>query len=212
MRPRRSRRLDLQDLPRALAAALEGALRGEEVLLARGAVVLGTLSIAPVQHAGGVLEGALIAPDRAEPEPAPIPSGALVVATAMELSAGARSRLAEEFGEGFVVLDLHEAPPTADVLLVPPISPQLLAALRSQFPRARMLIAEIEDEDLGVHYAGPVTRMLEAGAAGYLPAGPLPEVARSVREHLDRQTAPTLGPGVMRHGDRPGGALPPASR
>ena len=179
MRHRAPRRLDLQQLPRAVADALERALAGEDVALVRGDELLGTLSVRPA-----VLEGQLLAGPTGAREERPVREDVAVVATAMELSRTARERLAEQFGEGFLVLDLHEAPSSADVLLVPPISPQLLGALRAQFPSARVLVAEIEDEELGVHYAGPVTRMLEAGADAYLPPRPVDEVARAVQRQL----------------------------
>lgn len=179
MRHRAPRRLDLQQLPRAVAAALEAALAGEDIALVRGEELLGTLSARPA-----VLEGRLLAGPTRPHEERPVREDVTVVATAMELSRTARDRLAEQFGEGFLVLDLHEAPSSADVLLVPPISPQLLGALRAQFPSARVLVAEIEDEELGVHYAGPVTRMLSAGADAYLPPRPVDEVARAVQRQL----------------------------
>lgn len=179
MRHRAPRRLDLQQLPRAVAAALEAALAGEDIALVRGEELLGTLSARPA-----VLEGRLLAGPTRPHEERPVREDVTVVATAMELSRTARDRLAEQFGEGFLVLDLHEAPSSADVLLVPPISPQLLGALRAQFPSARVLVAEIEDEELGVHYAGPVTRMLAAGADAYLPPRPVDEVARAVQRQL----------------------------
>ena len=68
----------------------------------------------------------------------------------MRLSEVARRRLSDEFGADYIVLDLHEAPTTTDVLLTHPVSPQLLGMLRHQFPSARVLITEIEDEELGI--------------------------------------------------------------
>jgi len=179
MRHRAPRSLDLQQLPHGVADALEKALAGEDVALTRGEELLGTLSVRRA-----VLEGQVLAGPTGAHEERPVREDVTVVATAMELSRTARDRLAEQFGEGFLVLDLHDAPSSADVLLVPPISPQLLGALRAQFPSARVLVAEIEDEELGVHYAGPVTRMLEAGADAYLPPRPVDEVARAVQRQL----------------------------
>lgn len=188
MSPRRRGRprLDLEELPPALAATLEAAVAGEEVMLTRSGAALGTLVVR-----SSTLEGVVHETPRTK-DPRPVPEGITVVATAMELSEEARQRIADELGEDYIVLDLHEAPPSADVLLVPPISPQLVGALRRQFPDARLLVTEIEDEELGVHYAGPVSRMLEAGASGYLPPRPVTELAATVHAHLTRQDALAL--------------------
>ena len=189
MSPRRRPRLDLEELPPAVAAALEAAVAGEEVTLTRSGDPLGILVARPAALEGTVVRGATRAED-----PRPVPDGVTVVATAMELSRGARQQLSDELGEDYIVLDLHEAPSSADVLLVPPISPQLVGALRGQFPAARLLVTEIEDEELGVHYAGPVTRMLDAGATAYLPPRPLPETASAVHSHLTRSDHAALEP------------------
>jgi antitoxin (DNA-binding transcriptional repressor) of toxin-antitoxin stability system len=105
-----------------------------------------------------------------------------VVATAMKLSTSARTALSAELGADYIVLDLHSAPTTADVLLVPPASPQLIGNLRSMFPAARVIVAEIEDPELGVSYHGPVRRMLDAGADTYLASTTIPRLA----EQLDQ--------------------------
>ncbi|WP_114853933.1 response regulator transcription factor [Brachybacterium sp. YJGR34] len=173
--------LDLQDLPPAVAAALEAALDGEEVTLSRAGEPLGTLVVR-----SSILEGSIIGGPAPPPERRQVPEGVTVVATAMELSERVRGHLAEGLGTDYLVLDLHEAPPSADVLLVPPISPQLLDALRDRFPTARVLVTEIEDEELDVHYRGPVSRMLAAGASGYLPPRPIAELALTVHAHLAR--------------------------
>ncbi|APX33466.1 hypothetical protein BH708_12905 [Brachybacterium sp. P6-10-X1] len=188
MSPRRRGRLrlDLEELPPDLAAVLDAAVAGEEVTLTRSDAPLGTLVVR-----SSTLEGVVRGTPRTE-VPRSVPEGATVVATAMELSEGSRQRISEELGAGYIVLDLHEAPSSADVLLVPPISPQLVGALRGQFPDARLLVTEIEDEELGVHYAGPVGRMLEAGASGYLPPRPVAELAATVHAHLARQDALAL--------------------
>ena len=188
MSPRRRGRprLDLEELPPALAATLDAAVAGEEVMLTRSGAPLGTLVVR-----SSTLEGVVHETPRTK-DPRPVPEGITVVATAMELSEKARRRISEELGEDYIVLDLHEAPPSADVLLVPPISPQLVGALRGQFPDARLLVTEIEDEELGVHYGGPVSRMLEAGASGYLPPRPVAELATTVHAHLTRRDALAL--------------------
>lgn len=191
-RPASAPSLDLADLPPRLRAVLDAAVAGEEVTLRRGAEVVGTLSFHP-----RVLEGAVVhARDPEEPEPAR-PEGVTVVATAMKLSAQVRSRLSEEFGADYIVLDMKEAPTTADVLLVPPVSPQLVGSLAAMFPQARIVVTEIEDEELGVSYGGQVGRLLDAGATAYLPPRPIAQVAEGVRRHLASSDGPALDPGGM---------------
>ncbi|WP_394617057.1 hypothetical protein JNUCC0626_46855 [Lentzea sp. JNUCC 0626] len=105
-----------------------------------------------------------------------------VVATAMKLSSSARNMLSSQLGPDYIVLDLHSAPRTAEVLLIPPLSPQLIAGLRQTFPKARVVIAEVEDRELGIVYEGPVRRLLDAGADVYFPPSTIPKLA----QQLDR--------------------------
>lgn len=83
-----------------------------------------------------------------------------------------------------MVLDLGDAPEDADILLTHPISLQLLGALRERFPRAEVVVTEIDDEESGVSYLGPVSRLLDAGASAYLPPRPLPAIASAVDAHV----------------------------
>ena len=78
------------------------------------------------------------------------------------------------------------------MLLTHPVSPQLLGILRHQFPVARVVITEIEDEELGVHFAGPVSRLLDAGASVYLPPRPIAELAANVHAYLTQGGGPML--------------------
>jgi hypothetical protein len=128
----------------------------------------------------------------AEP-PAETPD-VLVVATAMRLSAAARAALSAELGPDYIVLDLRAAPPTADVVLVPPASPQLISGVRAQFPKARILVTEIDDDELGVSYRGPVGRMLAAGAEAYLPPATVPRLAAQL-DHAVHRPRPMIGGG-----------------
>ena len=193
-------RIELDDLPPEVRALLEAAVVGEEVRLTRGGEPLGTLSFTPRVLHGTVLH----AEDEAdEDEPAtPHTEGVTVVATAMRLSKAVRARLSEEFGDDYLVIDMKQAPPTVDVLLVPPGTPQLVHCLRDMFPDARVVVTEIEDDELGVSYAGQVGRMLDAGASAYLPPRPIAQVAAGVRHHLAQAEGVALEGG--------GGAAPAA--
>ena len=189
-RHRTAPQLDVEKLSPDVRAALEDAIAGDEIILYRSGVAIGSL-----EFRSNVLEGTVIErpPD---PEAAPsVPDGVTVVATAMQLSNAARRRLSDEFGADYVVLDIHAAPTSADVLLTHPVSPQLLGILRLQFPNARVVVTEIEDEELGVRYSGPVSRLLDAGASAYLPPRPLAELAANVHAYLTRGQGPMLESG-----------------
>ncbi len=194
--------LDLDQLPAEARSAVEAALSGAEVVLRRGEQDLGVLTARP-----RVLDGDVVEAPRLPPPQVEVPEGVLVVATAMRLSREVRRRLADSFGRDFLVLDLHEAPESTDVLLVNPVSPQLLEVLRARFPRARVIVTEIEDDLLGVHFSGPVGRVLDAGASAYLPPRPVADVVAGVRAHLDGVVAQV---GELTGQPRPG--LPRASR
>ncbi|TMR37518.1 hypothetical protein ETD85_07935 [Nonomuraea zeae] len=170
--------IDVTRLPDDVVALIDALEPGESLVLTRDGA-----SIATISSTVAVVQGAVVdrdAPDEAD-EQAPIDYDSVtVVATAMELSTAARVALSTQLGEDYVVLDMHAAPETTDVLLVPPGSPQLITALRSMFPKARVVITEIEDPELGVRYHGPVRRLLDAGADAYLPPATLPLLARQL--------------------------------
>ncbi|TDD47057.1 hypothetical protein E1286_18900 [Nonomuraea terrae] len=176
--PRSTRRIDVTRLPDDVVALIDALQPGENLVLTRDGA-----SIATISSTVDVVQGAIVdrdAPDEAGDQ-APIDyESVTVVATAMELSTAARVALSTQLGADYVVLDMHAAPATTDVLLVPPGSPQLITALRSMFPKARVIVTEIEDHELGVQYHGPVRRLLDAGADAYLPPATLPLLARQL--------------------------------
>lgn len=177
--PGPARSVDVADLPDDIVALIDALGPGEHLVVTRDGA-----SIATVSSTVDVVRGAVVARDVPEDE-APIDyDGVTVVATAMELSATARVALSDQLGADYVVLDLHAAPVTADVLLIPPGSPQLIEGLRAMFPEARVVITEIEDPELGVRYQGPVGRLLDAGADAYLPPATVPVLARQLEYTL----------------------------
>lgn len=182
--PRSSPRIDVTCLPEDVVALIDALEPGERLVLTRDGA-----SIATISSTVDVVQGAVVerdAPDEADGQ-APIDHESVtVVATAMELSTAARVALATRLGADYVVLDMHAAPATTDVLLVPPGSPQLIAALRAMFPEARVIVTEIEDHELGVQYHGPVRRLLDAGADAYLPPATLPHLARQLDYTLNQ--------------------------
>lgn len=168
--PRTTQRIDVNRLPEDVVALIDALGPGESVVLTRDGA-----SIATISSTVDVVQGAIV--DRETPADH---EGVTVVATAMALSKKARVALSTQLGPDYVVLDMHAAPATTDVLLVPPASPQLIAALRREFPKARVVVTEIEDRELGVQYYGPVGRMLDAGADAYLPPATVPLLARQL--------------------------------
>lgn len=108
----------------------------------------------------------------------------VVVVTALPLEKRAREALAAALGPGHVVTDIRDNDGSADIVVAPPCSPQALAALARAFPDARLLVAEVEDEGLGVDLGGPVGRILDGGADGYL-------IARSIDDLAAKLATPT---------------------
>ncbi|MEU4573357.1 hypothetical protein [Nonomuraea sp. NPDC023979] len=178
-----ARRVDVAGLPEELVALIDGLEPGEELVVTRDGG-----SIATISSTVDVVQGAVVGrgtPDEGHGRGPASYEGVTVVATAMELSTAARVALAAQLGADYVVLDMHAAPVTADVLLVPAGSPQLIGALRSAFPKARVVVTEIEDDELGVRYDGPVRRLLDAGADAYLPPASVPNLARQLDHALN---------------------------
>ena len=181
----RSARIDAASLPAELVALIERLGPGDELVVTRDGRAIATIS--------GT--GDAVVADEVRGRPVADYGDVTVVATAMKLSASARAALSAELGPDYIVLDLHAAPTTADVVLVPPGSPQLIGALRSLYPKARVVIAEIEDRELGISYRGPVRRMLEAGAETYLMSSTIPVLARQLDQAVTHR--PQLGDGVV---------------
>jgi hypothetical protein len=184
--------IDVTGLPDDVVARIDALQPGEEIAIVRGGA-----RVATITGAGSVLTGVVISPDRAAEEvPGPasrpdraaedVPDRVTVVAAAMKLSESARAALSAELGDGYIVVDLQAATATTDVLLLPPASPQLIGNLRAMFPAARIVIAEVADESLGVDYQGVIRRALDAGAEAYLTSTSIPRLARQ----LDRAIIP----------------------
>ncbi|SDS07158.1 hypothetical protein SAMN04488570_1065 [Nocardioides scoriae] len=187
---------DLADLPGEVRVALETLVAHRGVVLVDGGAPVGSLAFSPA-----VLEGVVVDPAPADPSGPAEREDVTVVATGTKLSAAARARLSESLGPAYVVVDVSEAPPTTDVVLIHAVSPQLVGVLRATFPRARVLVAELLDDELGLDVRGPVGRLLDAGAHAYLPRGPVEQVGRSVRRVLETPAAGELGASVRSHGE-----------
>jgi antitoxin (DNA-binding transcriptional repressor) of toxin-antitoxin stability system len=188
---------ELARLPDELAELIASLTPGGSLVITRGGQPVATLTASE----SAPLEGTVIparAPSNDEgPRRAGLGGeGVTVVATAMELSDSVRTKLSSELGADFIVLDMHSAPSTADVLLVPPLSLQLLDSLREMFPSARVVLAELDDPELGVSYAGPVRRMIDSGVELYLTSTTVPHLARQLGEAVSMR-------GLLEAGRRP---------
>lgn len=171
--------IDVARLPEDVVALIDALGPGESLVITRDGV-----PIAAVAGTGAA---------RVDAGPGPTVHDVTVVATAMTLSRSARASLSAALGGDYIVLDLHAAPATADVLLVPPSSPQLIGLLREKFPKARVIVTEVEDNGLGVSYRGPVRRMLDAGADDYLPSTTIRRLARQLDHNLTRHRELSAG-------------------
>lgn len=100
------------------------------------------------------------------------------IVTALPLKAAARGRLAELLGAR--VVDVREPIDRVDLVLTPVCSPQLIAALSRKYDGARVVVVELDDWEFGVELAGPVKRILRSGAAAYVLADSIDELASKI--------------------------------
>ena len=196
MRDRHGAQIDLARLPDDVAALIAGLAPGGTLTVTRGGEPVATITAAgsaPLE--GLVISARAASDDSADRRTAAADGSVTVVATAMKLSDSARTKLSNELGADFIVLDMHSAPRTADVLLVPPISPQLLGNLCEMFPAARVVVAELEDPELGISYRGPVRRLIDSGAELYLASTTVPHLARQLGEAVSAMGELAAGQG-----------------
>ncbi len=100
------------------------------------------------------------------------------IVTALPLKRPARERLAERLDAR--VLDVREPCEHPDLVLTPACSPQLIAALGRKYNGARVVVVELDDWEFGVEIAGPVKRILRSGAAAYVLADSIDELAEKI--------------------------------
>lgn len=108
--------------------------------------------------------------------------GPVVVVTAMSLKPAVREALAQRLGPGYIVRDIKDVVDTADVVLVPAVSGQLVGALREMFPGAKILVTELSDVEFGLDLPGPVSRLMRSGVDGYFVAPDLGQLAAATRD------------------------------
>ena len=112
------------------------------------------------------------------------------IVTALPLRSDARERLASLLDAR--VTDIREAGDDADVVLTPSCSPQLIGALRRRFTRAQVIVVELDDWEFDVESAGPVKRILRSGAAAYVLADSIDELAAKLATRDDGEATPAL--------------------
>lgn len=112
------------------------------------------------------------------------------IVTALPLKKPARERLAELLQA--LVVDVRDPIDHVDLVLTPPCSPQLMAALRRKYPAARVIVVELDDWEFDIELPGPVKRILRGGADAYVLADSLDELARKIaRPHEPSEMTPS---------------------
>ncbi|HEY3559459.1 MAG TPA: hypothetical protein VGL05_18440 [Kribbella sp.] len=137
---------------------------------------------------------------------------AVLVVTAMPLSKTARAELSELLGPGYAVVDMRSAPSSANIVLTPVVSGNALAILRGTFPQARILYTELHDDERGISFSGPLSRIVALEPDGYFVAHSLdalgPVVQTEAKLQLSGSTRRTpvtlsLTPGTQQDLEEP---------
>ncbi len=122
--------------------------------------------------------------ERSRPDVDLLPRRRTIV-TALPLERAARQRLAELLEAR--VVDIREPIDDADLVLTPACSPQLIEALSRRYNGALVVVVELDDWEFDIQSSGPVKRILRSGAAAYVLADSIDELARKIaaRPHRD---------------------------
>lgn len=125
----------------------------------------------------------------AEPGIEVLPTRRTIV-TALPLQPAARQRLAELLDAR--VVDVREPIDDPDLVLTPACSPQLIAALGERYDGAQVVVVELDDWEFGIALHGPVKRILRSGAAAYVLADSIEELASKIaaRPHSEADSEP----------------------
>lgn len=105
------------------------------------------------------------------------------VVTALPLKLAARARLAELLNAR--VVDVREVVDQPDLVLTPSSSPQLIGALSRTYPGSRIVVVELDDWEFDIELPGPVKRLLNNGAAAYVVADSLEDLAHKLTTPRD---------------------------
>jgi hypothetical protein len=121
----------------------------------------------------------------------------VVVVTTMPLSAEVRGSLSEMLGDGYLLLDIKDAPSTTNIVLTTVLSRRSLDSLRKLFPAARILLTELDDPEQHISYPGPISRALDAGPDGYYVAHGLEALPAIVKSEAQLQLLGSTRPTPM---------------
>jgi hypothetical protein len=100
-----------------------------------------------------------------------------VVAIGFPSTAAERAAMREEMGPGYVIEDIRRAPASAQLVLVPPCSPQALRSLQVAYPEADIVVVdEASHPDRGAAF-----RAINAGAREYATVSDLLDLGRRLR-------------------------------
>jgi hypothetical protein len=110
-------------------------------------------------------------------------AGRRTIVTALPLKAAARQRLAELLQAR--VLDVREPCDDPDLVLTPACSPQLIGALGRKYNGAPVIVVELDDWAYGIELPGPVKRILRSGAAAFVLADSIDELAAKIASRPD---------------------------
>ena len=100
------------------------------------------------------------------------------IVTALPLKRAARQRLSELSGAR--VLDVRDPCERPDLVLTPAYSPQLISALARKYNGAHVVVVELDDWEFDIEISGPVKRILRSGAAAYVLADSIAELAAKI--------------------------------
>ena len=117
--------------------------------------------------------------ERIEPDVDVVPNQRTIV-TALPLKRAARQRLAELLDAR--VLDVRELCDHPDLVLTPACSPQLIGALGRKYNGAQVVVVELDDWEFDIGLSGPVKRILRSGAAAYVLADSIDELAAKITD------------------------------
>ena len=120
--------------------------------------------------------------ERIEPGIEVLPRRRTIV-TALPLKRPARERLAHLLDAR--VVDVREPMDDPDLVLTPACSPQLIGALSRKYDGARIVVVELDDWEFDIELSGPVKRILRSGAAAYVLADSIDELAAKITARPD---------------------------